>query len=696
VNSLSRRRSLLTTALVAALLPGHRVRGVPDLRPPDVGSRPDGVASSPTRAVSSWMVETAPLAAALALLCGKLIYFSALLPGAWWESEERIRQWMRPAFHLLDVLPNHPQVLAATLAGLLIVVAPLPWLPRFPRLLGLLAIDAALTSLALVDLVHVRFYGEVLSLSDLIVAPVVVAVLPRILESVPIVNAVYYLDVLAGLLLVPWYWRACRRVPRLDRRSRAGLSTALLGAGVLLAAPVAGLVWRSARELLEHSSARIEVASAIGILPYHVGDLVVRLHRAPPAIGEAEQQLVGRFLEERIRARGTPSPLFGRALGRNLIMVNAESLQAFPLGLEIDGQPVTPRLSAFGRESLHFVNFYDQTHLGTTSDAEFAVLQSLHPLAAGVLSNHFHHHRFRGLPQVLAERGYATLSACAAPGGFWNMASMHPALGFQRSFFEGAYRMVEHVGLWLSDREFFAQTVPRLRAQPIPFMAFLLTASNHHPYRLPAADKVLSLGAREGTLLGDYLHSVHYFDRAFGEFVDRLREGGLLDTSVIVVYGDHQGFLGDPPELAQLLGFPERDEYRTVRVRKNVPLLIRLPQAEAAGVRTASGGHLDIAPTVLSLLGVRHRGSVMLGHDLTHGRHSLVAFRDGSFTDGTIWYVHRGSGAEGVCYEVATGRAVGCGAVEHARREVRERLKVSDLIVRGDLIPILSRPGRRF
>jgi lipoteichoic acid synthase len=316
----------------------------------------------------------------------------------------------------------------------------------------------------------------------------------------------------------------------------------------------------------------------------------------------------------------------------------------------------------------------------------------VHPLAAGVLSNHFHHHRFRGLPRVLAERGYATLSACAAPGEFWNMAFMHPALGFQRSFFEETYRVVEHVGLWLSDREFFMQTVPRLRAQPAPFMAFLLTASNHHPYRLPAAEKRLSLGALEGTLLGDYLHSVHYFDRAFGEFVDRLRQERLLDTSVVVVYGDHQGFLGDPPELVRLLGFPEGDEYRTVRVRKNVPLLIRLPHAEAAGVRTATGGHLDIAPTVLSLLGVYDRSSVMLGHDLTHGRHSLVAFRDGSFTNGTIWYVRRGSGSQGVCYAVATGRAVGCGGIEPARREVRERLRVSDLIVRGDLIPALAQP----
>lgn len=654
-----------------------------------------GAASMRTSAARSWMLETAPLAAVLVLLCGKLVYLGALLPGAWWETEERIRQWMRPAFPLLDVLADRPQVLVATLAGLLIAVAPLPWLPRVPRLLGLLALDAALTSLAIVDLVHARYYGEVLSFSDLLVAPVVVGVLPRIFESVPIANALYYADVLVGLLLVPWYWRACRRVPRLDRPARAGLSAAVLGAGIVLAAPVAGIAWRSARELLEHSSARIDVATAIGILPYHVGDLVVRLHRPPPDIGEAEQTFVRHFLAERARPRGKPSPLFGRALGRNLIMVNAESLQAFPLGLSIDGQPVTPRLSAFARESLHFVNVYDQTHLGTTSDAEVAVLQSLHPLAAGVLSNHFHHHKFRGLPRVLAERGYATLSACAAPGEFWNMASMHPALGFQRSYFEETFRLVEPVGLWLSDREFFAQTVPRLRAQPLPFMAFLLTASNHHPYRLPAAEKRLSLGALEGTLLGDYLHSVHYFDRAFGEFVDRLHQEGLLDTSVVVVYGDHQGFLGDPPELARLLGFSEGDEYRTVRTRKNVPLLVRLPQAEAAGVRANTGGHLDIAPTVLSLLGVHDRSSVMLGQDLTHGRHALVAFRDGSFTNGAIWYVRRGSGAQGACYAVATGRAIGCGAIEAARRDVRERLKVSDLIVRGDMIPVLALPDRR-
>ena len=236
-----------------------------------------------------------------------------------------------------------------------------------------------------------------------------------------------------------------------------------------------------------------------------------------------------------------------------------------------------------------------------------------------------------------------------APGDFWKMATMHSALGFQRSFFEDSYRLRERIGPWLSDREFFTQTVPTLRTQPTPFMAFLLTASNHHPYRLPAQDKELSLGKLEGTRLGDYLQSVRYFDRAFGEFVDQLRAAGLLDTSIVVLYGDHQGFLGDPPELAHLLGFSERDEYRTMQVRKNVALLIRLPHAQEAGASTVTGGHVDIAPTVLGLLGIEDERRVMLGQDLTQGRHCLVVFRAGSFTDGAVWYVHRVGAVVGTC-----------------------------------------------
>jgi lipoteichoic acid synthase len=633
-----------------------------------------------TRSVHRWLLEVGPLTAVVALLWIKLVYFSALLLGERWPD----------AVHVLGAIRAHPHVLGATLATLLLLVALLPLVPRVWRFFILLALDCVLTSVALTDLHHVRFYADVVSFADVIMAPILVDVLPRVVEALPPVYAAYYLDVLAGLLLLPWYVRASRCTPRLDRRSLARVSVGMLGAGLVLAFPTARLAWQGGRELFGYSSPRIETASAIGILPYHLGDLATRLVGTRLHIGAPERQRVRRFLDE-LTGKREVSPLFGRAHGRNVIVVNAESLQAFPIGLTIEGQPVTPRLSAFARESLHFVNFYDQTHLGTTSDAEFAAMQSLHPLATSVLSSYFSGNQYRGLPRVLAEHGYTTLSACAAPDDFWNMNAMHPRLGFQRSFFEGSYRMGEHIGPWLADHEFFAQTVPILKAQRTPFMAFLLTASNHHPYRLPAQHRRLSLGAREGSLLGDYLQSVHYFDRAFGDFLDQLRQARLLETSVIVVYGDHHGFLGDRAELPHLLGLSEADDFLILQVRKRVPLLIRLPHGEGASIRHASGGHLDIAPTVLALAGIRDQGSVMLGRDLTEERAALVVFRDGSFTNGTHWYARRvGSPTTGVCYEVGTGRAMDCSVLQAQRREAWDRLEVSDLIVRGDLIETLT------
>jgi hypothetical protein len=82
----------------------------------------------------------------------------------------------------------------------------------------------------------------VVSFADVLMAPILVDVLPRVVESLPLLNAAYYLDILVGLLLVPWYVRASRRNPRLDRRSLTRVSVGVLGAGRVLAVPTARAV----------------------------------------------------------------------------------------------------------------------------------------------------------------------------------------------------------------------------------------------------------------------------------------------------------------------------------------------------------------------------------------------------------------------------------------------------------------------
>ena len=49
--------------------------------------------------------------------------------------------------------------------------------------------------------------------------------------------------------------------------------------------------------------------------------------------------------------------------------------------------------------------------------------------------------------------------------------------------------------------------------------------------------------------------------------------------------------------------------------------------------------------------------------------------------------------AAGTCYAVRTGRRVDCTVVHDQRREARNRLEVSDLVIRGNLIQSLHASG---
>jgi phosphoglycerol transferase MdoB-like AlkP superfamily enzyme len=271
----------------------------------------------------------------------------------------------------------------------------------------------------------------------------------------------------------------------------------------------------------------------------------------------------------------------------------------------------------------------------------------------------------------------------------WSMNKMHPRLGFQQSFFQEKYQIHERIGEWMADKDFFIQTIPILKAQKKPFLAYMITSSNHHPFEIPKELRALNLGELEDTYEGNYLHSVHYFDQAFGKLIDLLKANELLDESVVVLYGDHQAYL-DGTKLAGQLGLSKMSPYDSFRLRKRVPLLIRLPKALAAGPRSTTGGHLDIAPTILSLLGIFNENIVMFGKDLTQEQDSFVVFRDGSFADGTHLFIN-GFGATSAlhCYEMKSGRKIDCGRLEERTRSATEQLEISDLIIRGNLIPYL-------
>lgn len=588
----------------------------------------------------------------------------------------------------------------ASFAFLLLVLAPVVFLAPPTRYLVLWCIDAAVTLLVLADVIHFRFYGDVMSVTAAGAAGQISLVLESVAALVRPRDALLLGDLLLGVAFYRRYGAALRETASVSPAHRRVLARrmALVGVVLFLAVP-ARIVALDRGDTFRYGYFRFFGVRKIGLLNYHLyeaGKQSLAVLGRYSVSGEERERALS-FLGTWADSAAAPSSLFGVAEGANVIFVMVESLQAFPLGLAVDGQELTPNLNRFGESSLRYVNFYGQTWEGTTSDGEFTSLQSLHPLPSGSVPVRYAGNHFRGLPRVLGERGYATLSAHAYYGDLWRMREMHPALGFQESRFLESYSVTEKIAGGLPDEEFFTQTMPWIEALPEPFMVYLMTMSTHHPYELPERLKTLRLGELEGTTLGDYLHAVHYFDRAFGSFVASLQKSGLLDRSVVVVYGDHKAELGEPGTLATLLtehaGFPPRRpgfDPLYWSVENQVPLLVRLPGGRAAGVRTVSAGHLDIAPTVLNLLGVADHAMPALGRDVSGDTHALVVFRNGGFALGdTLCVAPHAMLADMHCSELRTGAVLDAERFAPHFARAEERLAVSDALIRGDLIPRL-------
>lgn len=549
-----------------------------------------------------------------------------------------------------------------TSIGILLFVS-VPIIFYFPKMkiVASLIFNILVTLFLFTDLVYFRYYNDVFSLSVLSYAGQIGTVVKGIFSLLKINDLFIVADL---FILFPLIFNKNKILINNEnlnpRKNFTHVMTILLISIPLL---LSGFPF--------DRNDRMLVIKQFGILLYHVQDLetsVINFIDASPPSEEEKHQVINRF---NFTPELKKSKLTGFGKGKNLIVIQVESLQNFVINLSVNGQEITPNLNKLVAKSLYFPNFYTQAANWTTSDAEFIVNNSLYPIKSAPVYRAYYKNTYQSLAKILREMGYSTQAMHGFRSGYWNRESVYPAMGFDRFLSESSYSIDQTIGWGLADKSFLQQSAKMLKTSKQPYYAFMITLTSHIPYSFPSEYKTLKLGKHEGTMVGDYLHTIHYVDEALGVFLDESDNQEFIRNSVLVIYGDHWALpLDDLSELDEDI----ISGGNWLAERLKVPLFINIPSSNVKGIKSIPAGQIDLFPTLANIMGIPPNKLFTMGRDLLNSKKGLVIFTDASYIDANNIY-HDATDLSNIS----------------EREKVYKELRMSELIIRENMLTELLR-----
>jgi arylsulfatase A-like enzyme/Flp pilus assembly protein TadD len=271
----------------------------------------------------------------------------------------------------------------------------------------------------------------------------------------------------------------------------------------------------------------------------------------------------------------------------NVLLITLDTVRADRV-VPPEGAPLTPALGRLMREGRVYTTAYSHTPL--TLPAHASILTGLHPPGHGVRGNGSY--RLAAEHVTLAERLRA---AGNRSGAFVGAFVLDARFGLDQGFDQ--YDGVADDRLFAQDFAFAERRAESVLAgaerwvlssaaeeATRPWFAWVHLFDAHTPYDAPVAMSPLP-----------YDNEIAYADHHLGAFLQRLRERGALDRTLIIVTADHGEGLGDHGE--QTHGLFAYDS--TLRV----PLIIHAPGL-GHGVHDVLATHADIVPTVMDVVGL--------------------------------------------------------------------------------------------
>lgn len=617
--------------------------------------------------------------------------------------------WLDRRLHIPYVELNFLDYIIA-IGSVMIVSFWTLWLPRRGYLVSLILLNVFLTSVMYSDLVYYRYFQDFITIPVLLQTGQISS-LGDSIQSLLRWNDLY--------LFIDWFIIIAYIIFKIVRRSRRNTELyisqeqpphrrrgvrilqrfitggLILIIGIVLTfAPIKHYSDTWAKGLFATNWWNMSIYNVTGILAFHGYDIYryAQDHLGPEhSLPQDEMDAIKDLFQQKNAQRSIQNETFGKYKNSNVVVLQVEAFMNFMIGKSVNGEEITPNFNKLMKESMYFSNYYHQTGQGRTSDADFSSHSSLHPLPSGSVFIRYPDHEYNMLPAILKEQGYSSNVFHAYDSSFWNRTVMYNHMGYDRFFSKKDYTIDERLGWSLGDKSFFKQSLDEMASIQEPFYSFLITLSSHHPYSIPKDKQVLDVGEFSGTIFGDYLHAIHYVDEALGEFTEQMKDQGLWDNTILVVYGDHDNSIKDKSYYEQFLG-KNLNDLDMEQIMNQVPLLIHLPDRNQVGEYSKASGQLDMSPSLLHLLGIPTDSYYMLGNNLFVNDKQSVVLRSGAFTDSKTFYIPSPNGIfeNGSCYDLDTRDKIEVGECRVGYDQAILQLHVSDQVIQYDVLSKLD------
>ena len=290
----------------------------------------------------------------------------------------------------------------------------------------------------------------------------------------------------------------------------------------------------------------------------------------------------------------------------NVVVILMESMSANLLSTFGQEKHLTPTLDSLYNHSLAFTRCYSagiHTNHGMTAALYSFPALMFRNLMKGTVTPHR-----TGLPTVLKQYGYHNMFFMTHEAQYDNMKAFFTTNGYDEIFSQEDYPKSEVVNSFgVSDHFLFGYALDKINRQAAtrkPFLATLLTISNHPPYVIPSFFKPKTKEPET--------QIVEYADWAIGDFLKKASREAWYRNTVFVIMADHGKLVGKAQTEA-----PESYNH--------IPLIIFGP-----GVPTMRydglANQIDVMPTLLSILKLGGYVYDGFGQNLTSSRRPMVFY----------------------------------------------------------------------